>query len=649
MLRMMQPMQIGRVELRNRILSAPMERNLSGVDGRLTDEYIGYLEARAAGGVALTFTEAAYVRIDGKGRRRQMGVHEDETIPGLRRLAEAVHARAGLVGVELNHGGRTAQGRISGYNCVAPSPVPCEVMGGELPLELDEEEIEDIIGCYAEGARRCAEAGIDVLSLHAAHGYLVHQFLSPRTNLREDSWRDPLRFITRVIEAIRGAVPEMPFGMRISAFEGPLDGLDADDTFALISQAPLRLLDFLDISAGSYEAGEWIVQPGEWHEGLLAEHAARYRQLGLPTSVAGRITRVETVERVLADSADMVSMARALHADPNWVTAAAGGRPIRPCIACNLCIDQLKTGEPIPCSVNPHVGREHEPPPPMPARALSVLVVGAGPAGLEASRALAALGHHVTLVERRERIGGDFRLASRLHEYPEYHRILDWYEIQLAELGVELRLGEEAHLETTIAADADAVVLATGGFGQVPEVPGYDCERVVEIREWMIAGQPDLGDDVHVIWGADREGVAVADELLQHGKRILIIGAQHDLAPDVGRRAKILVVPRLKGSRSVDILLEARVTAIEPTRVRVRELESGEEGWLDLKGPILVSQGVTPDTGLHEALRQQRLAGLWVLAIGEAGGQGGYIATAIADGARVAAELNARATATAAV
>src|SRR5579862_9148270 len=175
-MRLMEPIRLGRVELRNRIVGAPMERNLATIKGLITDEYIDYLKARAAGGTALLFTEAAYVRVDGKGRARQMGVDNDDTIPGIARLSAAVHDHGCLLGVELNHGGRTAQGKVNGYRCVAPSPVPCDVAGGELPLELDEEEILDIIEHYAAGARRCAEADVDVLSLHAAHGYLIHQF-----------------------------------------------------------------------------------------------------------------------------------------------------------------------------------------------------------------------------------------------------------------------------------------------------------------------------------------------------------------------------------------------------------------------------------------------------------------------------------------
>ena len=642
-LRMLEPFDLGRVRLRNRIIGAPMERNMATVDGLLTDAYIRYLTARAAGGVALVFTEASFVRIDGKARLRQVGVHVDSTIEGLRRLVEAIHEEGALVGVEINHGGRTAQGRISGFNCVAPSPVPCESVGGEVPIELDEEEIADIIECYVAAARRCVQAGVDVLSLHGAHGYLVHQFMSPLTNLRQDAWGDRQRFLNEVVGAVRDVVPDITFGLRFSALDGVPGGLDADKTFELISSCPLEKLDFLDVSAGCYEAGQWMVQPSEWPEGLLGEYAARYRGLGLPVSVAGRISRPETVERMLGRYSDLVSMARAFHADPDWVKTVAAGRSPRPCIVCNFCSDSLRTGEPIPCSVNPHVGHEGDPaaetPEPPTAQSLAVTVVGGGPAGLETARLLADRGHDVTLFEREAQLGGDVRLAGGLHEYPHYHAIIDWYERQLEALGVTIRRGEAVDVETLSGVAADVVVLATGGYGQLPEVPGVELERVVEIRDWMRAGKPDLGAGVHIVWGADREGVAVADELLHRGRRVVIVGGQHDLAPDVGRRAKALVVPRLTDSPDVEIVLESRVRAIEPGRLLVRAADGGER-WLGLAGPVLVSQGVTPDTRLQEELRHTAGAPR-AIPVGEAAGEGGYIATAFSAGRRVGLEIDA--------
>ncbi|MGR6917492.1 oxidoreductase [[Actinomadura] parvosata] len=688
------PLRAGPVLLRNRFVAAPMERNYCAPDGTVTDRYTAYLARRARGGAALVFAEAAYVRADGKGRARQLGVDADIQISGLARLAAAVHDGGALFGVELNHGGRTVQSAVSGLPPVAPSPVPCPTTGGEPVRELPTAEVYELVECYAEGARRCREAGVDVLSIHGAHGYLVHQFLSPARNLRTDEFADPLRFLDLVIEAVRErAGPGMAVGLRLSAHEGIEGGLTAGHTYELISQTRLDLLDFLDVSAGSYEAGQWTIQPAEWQHGLLAPYAERYGALGLPVGVAGRISTPETAEEIVATGqADFVSLARALHADPDFPHHALTGRPYRPCIACNLCIDRLGTGEPIPCAVNARAGREHlsvaaepqglgmppdrEPhglldalPPADPAPAglrphaggerpgpagvpmarVAVLVIGAGPAGLEAARLLAEQGRRVQVLEREEHIGGRLALAARLRAYPEHHRLLRWYAGELDRLGVRVRTGTTATGEELARHEADAIVLATGGTGHLPDVPGARLPHVLDVHDWLAhgldardrlahgltpghrptarpaPGRPASSLEVPrfcVVWGADREGVAVADHLAAAGAEVLLVGSQESLAPEIGRRAKILMVPRLTGNPKVRILLGSTVSAIEPGRLLVRTGDRAE--WLPAPGPLLVSHGVVPRADLLAACEERRPR-LGVHVIGDAGGRGGSL------------------------
>ncbi|MFC6372974.1 FAD-dependent oxidoreductase [Nonomuraea thailandensis] len=664
------PLTLGPVRLRNRFVAAPMERNYCEPDGAVTGRYTAYLARRARGGAALVFAEAAYVRADGKGRLRQLGVDTDACVPGLARLAGAVHDGGALLGVELNHGGRTAQSAVSGFQPVAPSPVPCLPAGGELPREAPAAEVYELAAAYGQAARRCREAGVDVISIHGAHGYLVHQFLSPAFNLRADEFAHPLRFLGLVVEAVREqAGPGVAVGLRLSAHEGFEGGLTAGRTFELISRTRLDLLDFLDVSAGSYEAGQWSIQPAEWEPGLLAPYAGRYRALGLPVGVAGRINTPESAEAVVAGGlADFVSLARALHADPDFPRHALAGRGYRPCIACNLCIDRLGTGEPIPCAVNVRAGREYLGPVTAPARrdvapALpappdappdtpadhgaplrrgtppttasgqgAVLVIGAGPAGLEAARLLAGPGYRVQVVEREERVGGRLALAGRLRAYPEHRRLLQWYVAELDRLGVSVRTGVEAArgrlAPTAYLPEADAIVVATGGVGRMPDVPGVRSPHVHDVRDWLTLGLE--APRSCVVWGADREGVAVADHLAAGGAEVLIIGSQPSLAPEVGRRAKILLVPRLTENPRVRILLESTISAIEPERLLVRSGDHAE--WLPLPGPLpgplLVSHGVVPPSrplstllAAFEELRPR----LGVHVIGDAGDSGGSL------------------------
>ncbi len=584
------PLRVGRHELRNRVVSPPMERNYGTPDGRVTGRYVDYLRARAAGGAALVFTEATYVRADGRGRVRQLGAHGDHVVPGLRTLADAVHAEGALLGVELNHAGRVADPAVSGFQPVAPSAVPYR---GRSPRELSTAEIGELVAAFGSAARRCARAGVDVLEVHAAHGYLVHQFLSPRTNRRVDRYADPMLFLAEVLERVRGAAPDATVFLRLSAFEGVAGGLDAAATLELAGRMPLHLLDAFDISAGCYEAGEWMVQPGEVDRGVLAPHSARFRPFGKPVGVAGRIPTGDTAEEILrSGAADFVSVGRAQHADPAWTnTVLAGGSP-RPCIGCNQgCIDELHTQRPIWCLANPGTGHEGAVPASAPV-CRRVLVVGAGVAGLEAARTMALAGHDVTVLEAEAGIGGQFRLAARLPSKPEFGRLLDWYAAELSRLAVDVRLSTVADAGIVERHAADVLIVAVGGTGLRPPVPGIGQPRVVDLRDWLRRPRPLHRDHVLTIWGADRAGTAVADAAATAGQRLLILEAGNELAPEAGPREKVLMLRRLTANPGVEIRLDTTLEAIDADRLLVGH--AGDREWIDVRGPVVVSQGTVP-------------------------------------------------------
>ncbi|GAA4811780.1 FAD-dependent oxidoreductase [Streptomyces ziwulingensis] len=633
------PLNLGPLRLRNRFVAAPMERNYCTEDGSVTEAYRGYLTARAAGGAALVHTEAGYVRADGRGRPRQLALDHDRHLPGLRALADAVHAHGAHLGAELNHGGRTARSAVSGHRPVAPSPVPCAVTGGEVPHAPDAAGVRALVRAYGDAARRCREAGVDALTVHGGHGYLIHQFLSGATNHRTDEYADPTLFLRQVLDAVLAeAGPGQAVGLRISAHEGYAGGLTEDATFALMRSVPLERLHFLDVSAGSYEAGEWIVQPGEWRPGVLAPYAARYRRAyGLPVGVAGRLnTGAAAAEVLRSGRADFVSLARTLHADPDFPRRVLAGTPYRPCIACNACVDELHRGRPVGCSVNPAVPVPvtlTERPPKRPGAGARVLVVGAGPAGLETARLLAERGHDVEVREAADRVGGAFRLAAGLRQHPEYARFLHWTRTELERLGVRLRTGVPVGEALLADRDEDVFVLATGARGRPIAAPvrsGAGRREVVDVRDWL-AG--DRAAEQCVIWGADRDGVAAADHLAASGTRLVLVGAQDRLAPEVGRRAKILTVPRLMNDPDVRIVLDAALLAVDEHRVRVGT--GAGERWLDAPGPLLVSQGVSPDTRLLAASRR-RAPRAGVFTTGGADGRGGTLRQSLASAARTA-------------
>lgn len=607
--------------LRNRLASAPMERNYGTADGLITEQYIDYLVTRARAGLGMVTTEATFVLADGKGRTHQLGLHTDDVIPGLRTLTDALHAEGALAAVELNHGGRTAQAAVSGFKNVAPSPVGCEVAGGEIPDELTREGCLELVEAYAQAARRAVAAGFDVINLHGAHGYLIHQFMSPISNHRTDEFRKPEYFMNLVIDAVRQAVPDTIVGMRVSVLEGPAEGITAAGQLDIIGKAHLDKLDFLDISAGSYEAGEWIVQSGEWKPGVLAGYAKEYKRFGLPLGMAGRLNSPAIIEEVLGEgTCDFVSLARAIHADPAFVGGVLRDEPYRPCIACNVCIDNLGLGQ-VTCSVNPAVGRSRVPMPTPTVRTGSrVLVVGAGPAGLTAARELAQAGAHVSVLDAGTRPGGQFAVAERMTSTPDFHRFADWSAGENARLGIEIHLGVMADTSDVGALarehHANAVVLAIGGDRPGASFIGADLPQVMDIRDWLDAHPEALqGGDVPealTIWGADSVAMSVADTLASRGTAVLLVGPQEAIAPESGRRAKILAVPRLTSNPKVRLLLGCGIEEFDGQQVRIRAVTvpdqrssvptegtvdrsaMQEDQWLDAPGPLLISRSVLP-------------------------------------------------------
>lgn len=636
------PLRVRGVVLPNRIVGAPMERNYCDLLGRVTPRYVDYLARRAAGGAGLIFTESCYVTQASKARPHQMGLHGDHVIDGLSQLAAAVHAEGGLLGVELNHAGRVVPSSVSNLQPVAPSAVPCVEVGGEVPRALSVGEIDQIVADFAAAAVRAVEAGVDVIALHGAHGYLIGQFLSPRSNRRTDEYRDPTAFLNRVVRAVRAEIGgSVPLFLRLSAFEGLPGGLDEEQSLALAGRMALDALDVIDLSAGTYGAGHWITPSGEVEEGYLARVAERYRRYGRPVSVAGRITTPAAARRIIADRlADLVVVGRALHADPDWARHAIQGTDPRPCISCNQgCADVIHRGLPLWCAVNPETGfegrRQPKSDPPVSGR---LLVIGGGPAGLEAAVTAARSGLRVRLIERADRVGGQLRLAAELRSKPQFHRLLSWYEDELARLDVEISTGVTGPVDDLLAdADADAVVVATGGTGYLPPVPGSDQPRVMDARDWLRGFREPPGGRI-TVWGADRVGVAVADDLAGREYEVLLIGAQQELAPDAGAREKLPAVERLQAAPNVTLHLSTSIEAIGE-----KEMTCGRDGvlfTLENPGMVIASHGVLPApvviNGTAHGLPANR-----VVVAGDALGGASTIDQATASGRAVAVEVAA--------
>jgi 2,4-dienoyl-CoA reductase-like NADH-dependent reductase (Old Yellow Enzyme family)/thioredoxin reductase len=606
-----QPGRIGTLETRNRIIGSPMERNYCTAEGRVTQRYIDYMEARARGGAGLFYTEATYVDPRGKGRTYQMGLHDDDLVPDFARLVRAVHRHGGIIGPELNYGGRVVQPWISGLQSRAPSVVPYAGAGGFAPRALDLSEISEIVQRFADAARRAIEAGCDFVGIHSAHGYLLSQFLSPWCNKREDEYGGGLagrmRFPLEVVRAVRQAIGGgPPILYRISGDEHQDNGLSLADVCAIAPHLVAAGVDLIDVSAGMYETNWWITQPMEMPQGVLAPLAREVRRhVDVPVSVSGRLTDPSVADHLIASgSSDFVTLGRALHADPAFPNKARDGRTddICTCIACNQgCSDMHSRGLPIVCLVNTTTGREREYAIRRTAAPKRITVVGGGPAGLEAARILGLRGHAVTLFERDEEPGGQMKLGRHVPGREEFSGHLPWLANSVSRAGVTLKLGVETTADHVIAEQPDIVIVATGSRLGLPAIPGILDSPVVDAYEILRRPRASIGRALVI--GGDIRGVAIARLLAGQGIEVLLVEPSHELVTDIGMRSRRFQIGALAEHPKVTIHLG---TTIEALGERSAVLWNDRERWQEAIDLVVPTRVLVPVTEVADELCERQ-------------------------------------------
>ena len=688
---------IGKLQLKNKIVMAPMGSNFAGDDGHTTEQLESYYEERAKGGVGLIILETSAITWPaGASMPYMIGFSKDEFVSDLKSLTQRVHQHGAKIAAQLNHSGKIAQeDTIAGRPIPVPSvpkSQPSDMFGlltqdeimnfikaggpdGKGPRyhELTIDEIKEEINNFAKAAKRAKIANFDAVEVHAGHGYLISSFLSPAVNKRTDEYggttEKRARFLVEVIEAIKREVSDdFPVLVRLDANEYRIEGGITPKDFLITSMLAEKAgADALDVSSyGNTSKGIAFTEAPLVHEpgGFLKFARMAKDKVSIPIIAVGRI-ELDVAENGLKNNDfDFVAMGRKLLADPGLPNKISSGQEhlIRPCIYCYVCVSQIFINKPMMCAVNSQLGNEHRNEKIIysTARQKNILVVGAGPSGMEAARLLAMQGHHVEVWEKDKDLGGTVRIATLAYE--PNGQLITYLDNSLKELGVKIKRGTLATIESIQSFQADHVLMAVGANRDAPSIPGKDLKHVFDgeqlrgllfgsdlsaIKKLSIFQQivlkigraSQLLRNVKAltmlskIWmpiskniiiiGGDLVGLELAEFLIERGRKVTVLEPSASLGPNLSIVRRSRVVHLLK-ENGATLLTNATINEISKEGVLY---EHGEEAHLAKADQVIIAMGANPNLELTNALKEKNIA---VTPIGDCTSIG-YIHGAIAD------------------
>ncbi|MBN1689786.1 MAG: FAD-dependent oxidoreductase [Dehalococcoidia bacterium] len=605
-----QPVKIGKLEIKNRLSVPPMATGFAAEDGGVSDRLITYHEARARGGFGLIIVEVTAVDGErGLGSGHQLCLHDDNLIPGFKKLADAVHRHGTKIAIQLYHPGRcTFPFFIGNRQPIAPSPVPDPIVR-QAPQMLTISEIRVLVEKYAQAARRAQEAGCDAAEIHGAHGYLIAQFMSAYANKRTDEYgggidgflRFPLEIVRRARELVG---PDFPVLFRISGEEVVQLGRTVPESIEMMKQLVSAGIDAADVSIGVYESGHLTSAPPDMPQGFNSETSLKFKQsLDIPVLVTGRINHPSVAsELITSGKADMVHIGRQSLTDPDWPAKVGDGKEqdIVKCLSCNEgCIEGLAIWlrPSITCVQNPALGREEEYMRPKTPAPRKVLVAGAGPGGLEAARVAALRGHRVTLYEKEGYLGGQVKLAAIPPSKDIYQEVAHSRIKAIRELGVHIQCGQALTADMIREIKPDVLIIATGSDSAIPNIPGINSQRVISARQALTT--EEVGPCVLVI-GGGLVGCETADYLAGKDMSVTIVEMLKHTARDIGPAARFFLRRRLQ-EKQVLILTQSTVKSIDGNFSIVNT--PGGEQRLGPFDTIVIATGAVPVNSLGDQVK----------------------------------------------
>ncbi len=628
--------KIGNLELKNRIVMPAIGTSYATSTGEASDDIIRYYQERAKGGCGLIITEIT--RIDdefGVGTSNQLCATEMYQIPQLEKLVKAIHRYDSKIFFQLHHPGRQSHARlIDGKQIVAPSAVMSNVIG-EMPRALETLEVENLVKSFIKGAKIVQVSGADGIELHAAHGYLIGQFLSPLTNLRTDKYGGTLvnrmRFLTEIVTGIKYLCgPNFPISVRLDGDEFIDGGLKLDEAIKIARTLESIGVDVINVSSGTYDSMITIIEPISYPQGWKRHLAKAIKAaVKIPVIACDVIRTPEFAETLLQeDNLDFVALGRAQLADPEWSNKAKENRDeeIRPCVSCLYCIEELMSGKRLKCAVNPKTGREAD------FDNLKkdgdqriVAIIGGGPAGMQSAITLAERGFQPILFEKRNVLGGSVFLGSNPPLKTKLKNLLAHLENELKRLNVDIRMNTEATVETIKELNPYAVFLAQGAEPNIPPIPGVKNKNVCTIED-ILSKKVVLEGKKAIVVGSGLTGLETAEYLAESGNSVTVIEMQNEIAKGAYKPNVIDVTMRLK-KYNVDLIPSLRLMSINDQGIQVVNTFTNKTTSLDANAVIL-SLGVKINTELVDTFKSN-FSNVFVL--GDAK-QAGRIGHAMEDG-----------------
>lgn len=617
---MFSPINIGTVTVPNRFVVPPMGNNFANTDGSMSERSAAYYEARAKGGFGLITIESTVVYKQAKGGPRKPCLFSDEVVPSFKRVADACHAYGAKVSIQLQHAGPEGNSKLTGYPLKAASAIAPSA-GREIPEAMPTEEVYRLIECYGDAARRAQLAGIDMVEVHCAHGYLVSTFISARTNKRTDEFggcfENRMRLPRLIIENIRKKTGgNMPILCRINARDEGDGGVDVHDAAAIAAYLEQVCgVDAIHVTRSIHIHDEFMWAPNITHGGFNAELGAEIkRAVSVPVILVGRFTEPQYAELLVKQGrADLIAFGRQSIADPELPNKARNGQleKLTPCIACLLgCVPNMLQGRPITCAMNPCAGREAELKPAEVRK--NVVVIGGGPGGMYAARLCALRGHSVTLLEKDAELGGHFLVASYPPGKGEISGAIRSFIVNCREAGVDIRTGTEATPELVASLKPDAIIIATGSVPLRLPIPGLNscgCSTAEDV----LTGKADTGKRVLVV-GGGMVGCECVEFLTEREHIVDMVEMKPVIGEDIVPEARKYIMANLE-KHKVTQRVNARVKQFYADGVDFTDTVTGENAAMRGYDSVVLAMGYRSNNTLEEQLKDLAPQ---VIVIGEA-------------------------------